>query len=303
MEAWIAQLKSTLPDDSDEAREQVYAVLTRIERGEAGVAPASVTPGDASLALSQLMCELAGEPYADYVRQVEAKSGGSASHGSFLERELRPLEFRVGDASLTLMQRPIVQASDLGNAVWEGAVQLTRLLERRVRDGAMPLAQMRVLELGAGVGLVGLAAAVLGSPHVVLTDMRNIVPLLQHNAALNAAACSGATVVCRDLDWTDDPLPDLGGNGFDLIVAADCIYIHSPLAALVAVLERYSAPHTTILFTYEAHDPLSIERFLALAGARGFTIEYLARADDHQKVNTIQIHRSSSSSSSSSSPL
>jgi predicted nicotinamide N-methyase len=293
MDAWIAELKSTLPNDSDDAREQVYGVLTRIENGESGIAPAGVSTSDATLALSQLMCELAGEAYADYVRQVEAKSGGSASHGSFLERELRPLEFRVGDATLTLLQRPIVQASDLGNAVWEGAVQLTRLLERRVQERTMALDKMRVLELGAGVGLVGLAAAVLGSPHVVLTDMRNIVPLLQRNAELNAAACGdNAVVVCRDLDWTDDPLPDLGSE-FDLIVAADCIYVHSPLAALVAVLERYSKPHTTILFTYEAHDPLSIERFLALAGARGFTVDYLARANENQKVNTIQIHRSS----------
>jgi predicted nicotinamide N-methyase len=293
MDAWIAELKSTLSSDSDDAREQVYGVLTRLERGETDVAPAGVSASDASVALSQLMCELAGEAYQDYVRQVDAKSGGSASHASFIERELRPLEFRVGDATLTLLQRPIVQASDLGNAVWEGAVQLARLLERRVRDGSLQqLSQMRVLEIGAGVGLVGLALAALGAQHVVLTDMRNIVPLLQRNAELNAAVFGGGRVEVRDLDWTDDPLPDLGV--FDLIVAADCIYVHSPLDALVSVLERYSTAQSTILFTYEKHDPISAERFLALADARHFRVDYLSMADEQQKVNTIQLHRESS---------
>lgn len=292
MDAWIAELKSTLPSDSDDAREQVYGVLSRLEQGDASVAPSGVSLSDATVALSQLMCELAGEAYQDYVRQVDEKSGGSASHASFIERELRPLEFRVGDhATLTLLQRPIVQASDLGNAVWEGAVQLARLIERRVQAGTLQLRQMRVLEIGAGVGLVGLALAALGAQRVVLTDMRNIVPLLQRNAELNAAVCGGAVEV-RDLDWTDDPLPDLGT--FDLIVAADCIYVHSPLDALVSVLERYSIPQTTILFTYEKHDPISAERFLALAGARHFRVDYLSVADEQQKVNTIQLHRESS---------
>ena len=40
----------------------------------------------------------------------------------------------------------------------------------------------RVLELGAGTGFAGIAAAVAGARSVVLTDLDIVVPLLQRNA-------------------------------------------------------------------------------------------------------------------------
>ena len=71
--------------------------------------------------------------------------------------------------------------------VWEGASALTSLLESDDFPLRDKLAGKRVLELGAGVGLCGIAAAVAGA-HVCVSDLRPVVDgVLATNVALNAA--------------------------------------------------------------------------------------------------------------------
>lgn len=67
------------------------------------------------------------------------------------------------------------------------------------RDGII-----EVLELGAGTGVVGLAAAVLWRANVILTDLPSVAPNLAQNALLNADLLSsaGANVSAGALDWS-----------------------------------------------------------------------------------------------------
>ena len=44
-----------------------------------------------------------------------------------------------------------------------------------------------MIELGAGCGLVGIAASEAGAAEVLLTDHAAVVPLLEHNISLNEA--------------------------------------------------------------------------------------------------------------------
>lgn len=84
-----------------------------------------------------------------------------------------------------------------------------------------------MLELGAGCGLVGLVFAALGAT-VLLTDLPNVMALLEQNIALNKSAVQvgGGTVQCCELIWGVTLVSSLGQGWAcpDLVVAADVVY-------------------------------------------------------------------------------
>lgn len=113
------------------------------------------------------------------------------------------------------------------------------------------LERMRVVELGSGTGIGGLAAAALGAC-VALTDVAELAPLLASNAAANAAviAAGGGEANACALDWEGigrgDDLPEAVAEGCDLVLASDALY-HcddggAQLAALSKTIARLARP-------------------------------------------------------------
>jgi len=109
--------------------------------------------------------------------------------------------------------------------LWPSAVALARVVARR------PLTGRRVLELGCGLGLPAIAAA-LGGGRVLATDWSaEAVAMTAGNAARNDAPLE--TAVFR---W-DDP-PEALGPPWTLVLASDVLYEPRNVDQLLDLLPR-----------------------------------------------------------------
>ena len=113
--------------------------------------------------------------------------------------------------------------------VWEASFVLANFL------GRQPVtAGRRILEIGAGIGVVGIYAALCGH-EVEITDNNNDALLFARaNALLNG--CPQVSV--RNLDWRT---PDLS-RPYDMIVGADVVYDRSSYGDLIAFFKEALAP-------------------------------------------------------------
>lgn len=82
---------------------------------------------------------------------------------------------------------------------------------------------LRVLELGTGCGIVGIAIAqVISNSQVLLTDLAEAREIVDRNLR-QAKLAKGSTIAFQELDWVDDSSASLQSS-YDLVLAADCTY-------------------------------------------------------------------------------
>ena len=110
--------------------------------------------------------------------------------------------------------------------LWPSAITLARAVARRELGGR------RVLELGCGLGLPGLAAAI-GGARVTLTDWApEAVVAARDNAARNGVGVE--TLLC---DWRA-PAALVARAPWDLVLLADVLYEERNVAPLLDLLPR-----------------------------------------------------------------
>jgi predicted nicotinamide N-methyase len=173
-----------------------------------------------------------------------------------------PLQF--GDTRLNLLT-----VSDLGTLLdgkdalknvsdfpfwvklWEAAIVLAQFLGRQ--NFAKGTA---VLELGAGLGAPGLAAAAAGC-NVTLSDYEELILDFER---VSAAASKLDNVECMMLDWKNPP--DM--KRYDVIVGAEILFREEFFEPLLGVMRKALKPDGVI---YLAHDVRrkSLQPFLEMA--------------------------------------
>ena len=135
---------------------------------------------------------------------------------------------------------------------WAGGVALARY----ILDRPEAVAGLSVLDLGAGSGLVGIAAAMSGASEVIAAEIdRNALAALELNAAEKGVAL---TLVGKDL--TAGPPPNV-----DLVAVGDLFYEQALAERVTAFLDRCLAAGIKVLIgdPYRAHLPLARLRLLA----------------------------------------
>lgn len=124
-----------------------------------------------------------------------------------------PLAFSVREPQLT--------GDNLGHKTWGTAFTMAKKLDDVGTKHFSHLinersSSIRVLELGAGTGLVGIAAAAIWGVHVLLTDLPEIQDNLSHNVLQNTQVVeeNGGCVDSAVLDWKDPS--GLSGQDFEV---------------------------------------------------------------------------------------
>jgi predicted nicotinamide N-methyase len=147
----------------------------------------------------------------------------------------------------------------------------------------MRLAGQRVLELGCGLGVVAVGAAMAGA-EVTATDYYDDAILF---ASLNVADATGKEIATRMVNWVAMP-EDIGK--YDVVLASDVLYEHR-YAAMVA-----DAIAKTLVRGGEAivADPgrIALDEFLEECSDRGLVSEPDPRPYvDGEIKQTITLHR------------
>jgi predicted nicotinamide N-methyase len=128
--------------------------------------------------------------------------------------------------------------------LWTGAATLARYIEERV-----DCKELRVLDLGCGLGLTGIVASLKGG-QVTFADKEQDALVF---AAANARMNNCPPFETRVLDFTQEEQDPQGKHGkmdqrFSLILGAEILYDRPTFLVLVSFLTRHLAPNGLALF-------------------------------------------------------
>ena len=115
-----------------------------------------------------------------------------------------------------------------GCRIWDTCVLMAKYFEAQYGDGGPlegGLVGKRILELGAGAGLLGCVLSALGA-RVTVTEQPPLMALLRRNIESNGF---GAVCDARELTWGSTDLTSFCKTPYDMIVGSD-ILLHARLA-------------------------------------------------------------------------
>ncbi|CAH0493055.1 unnamed protein product [Peronospora farinosa] len=186
-----------------------------------------------------------------------------------------------------------------GHCVWDAALLLADFLQTKANDVCHSAARIecddrfkfqekKVVELGAGVGLVGMTLAVLGA-RVVLTDQEYALPLLTKNVAVNFLDTTSnrslaiAIPTVEKCQWGESFRS--GGSlmswtkSTDVVLFSDVLYHASAYVRLIKTLHELVSPSTDVFFSFETRNATIEANFLLEIG-KNFDVEEVSRKDN-----------------------
>ncbi|NXT31597.1 MT21A methyltransferase, partial [Pelecanoides urinatrix] len=159
-------------------------------------------------------------------------------------------------ASRTIRVKQDWRRLGVAAVVWDAAVVLCAYLEM----GGIDVRDRSVIELGAGTGLLGIVATLLGKSffldillyrlgaHVTITDRAAALEFLESNVQANLPSELRPRAVVKELTWGKD-LGNFLPGAFDFILGADIVYLEETFAELLQTLEHLCSEQTVILLS------------------------------------------------------
>lgn len=192
-------------------------------------------------------------------------------------RPLRLLRPRDGDAVLDELlaeDDPDEDRLPFWTQLWPSGTALAQVIAAR------PLAGRRLLELGCGLGLVGVTAARAGATVTVVDRSPEAIAFATLNAERNGVTLQAAVRAF------DQPRRLLAEAPWDLVLAADVLYEQRNVPVLLWLLPRLVGQVGEVWLADPGRPMLS--RFLAGAEATGWRREQVAAGPDMVTINRLR---------------
>ncbi|WP_297056892.1 methyltransferase [Thermosulfurimonas sp.] len=159
--------------------------------------------------------------------------------------------------------------------LWEAAIVLADFV-------ATLKPPRKILEIGAGLGVPGLAAAAFGH-EVTLTDYEDVpLDLIRRSARLN-----GLEVRVSRLDWLNPE--DLGE--FEVIIGAEVVYAGRLFQPLLDIFRRYLLPGGEIYLAHDRERARVLVPFIQRAEHEYEVATSLRRLRTSDETHEVVLHR------------
>ncbi|XP_030633685.1 EEF1A lysine methyltransferase 3-like [Chanos chanos] len=169
-------------------------------------------------------------------------------------------------------------SANLGVAapVWDAALHLCRFFE----ENSVDLKGKRVIELGAGTGIVGILAARLGAD-VTITDLPLAIPQLQRNVSANMppSGWPSTTPTVVPLSWGLDQ--EKFSTDWDLVLGADVVYLADTYPLLLDTLSHLCKSGGVVYLSSKMRREHGTPGFYDNALPQMFKVELAQRDPDH----------------------
>lgn len=168
-----------------------------------------------------------------------------------------------------------------GATVWPAACVLSKYLEHQVKLKLLSLKQKKVVELGCGTGIVGIALSMLGAHEVVLSDVPILKSLILENCTLNAMV---KNISFHSYYWGNEI--DLCMKNTDIVIVSDCVLPKLyPIEPLVAALVKLCQQRDTIIYMsyeYRYYENFNAkQKFFTCMTQNGFLVSIINFTDMH----------------------
>ncbi|XP_067170045.1 EEF1A lysine methyltransferase 3 [Apteryx mantelli] len=165
--------------------------------------------------------------------------------------------------------------------VWEAALALCGYFEEQRLD----FQGKSVIELGAGTGIVGILAALLGGD-VTITDLPVALEQIRENVRRNVPATLAPQPRVRALSWGLDhgAFP----SGYDVVLGADIVYLRETFPLLLGTLRHLCGPRSVAYLASKMRREHGAGLFFDTLLPQHFLAELVHR-DEEQNINIYRV--------------
>jgi len=162
--------------------------------------------------------------------------------------------------------------------IWPSAIALSEYLVENENE----IKNKQILELGCGLGLVGIVASYCGGD-VLFTDYE---PMALAFTQSNFTRNFNHTAAVQYMDWRKP----LSGKSFDMILAADILYEKRWLEPVINVVRNCLTDHGELLIA-EPNRSIAKDFFEMIDNMKWKNHSQLKKVSSGNKLNSVSIHR------------